>query len=184
MTREEEEEKLQQNEERVLTEQELSNSLLQKNYKRAIKLAFVLEQPFKILSIFEQILEEGETASTIQDIVANFSPDQIEFCMQYIREWNTNAKHSLVAQIVLKSLLSYYPPNVFETNPKAKELLEGIIPYTERHFQRIDNLLQKSFLVDYVLQRMKFVAENEEQETQEIDTEEERLQKRLKISAE
>lgn len=37
------------------------------------------------------------------------------------------------------------------------QVLEGLIPYTERHFQRLDKLLQRSYLIDYTLQRMNFV---------------------------
>lgn len=35
-----------------------------------------------------------------------------------------------------------------------KELLEGLIPYSERHFTRIDKLVQESYMLDYVLGEM------------------------------
>lgn len=34
------------------------------------------------------------------------------------------------------------------------ELLEGLIPYSQRHFTRIDRLVRSSFLLDYTLTRM------------------------------
>nr|ODO02585.1 U3 small nucleolar RNA-associated protein 13 [Cryptococcus depauperatus CBS 7855] len=35
-----------------------------------------------------------------------------------------------------------------------KELLEGLIPYSERHFNRVDKLVQESYMLDYVLSEM------------------------------
>jgi hypothetical protein len=38
-------------------------------------------------------------------------------------------------------------------------MLEAMIPYTERHFARLDKLIQKSFLLDYTLQRMTLLMD-------------------------
>ncbi|WVO19648.1 uncharacterized protein IAS62_000938 [Cryptococcus decagattii] len=35
-----------------------------------------------------------------------------------------------------------------------KDLLEGLIPYSERHFNRVDKLVQESYMLDYVLGEM------------------------------
>lgn len=45
-----------------------------------------------------------------------------------------------------------------------KKTLEGLIPYTERHFLRLDKYLQKSFLLDYTLQKMKKLQSFEPEE--------------------
>jgi U3 small nucleolar RNA-associated protein 13 len=34
------------------------------------------------------------------------------------------------------------------------ELLEGLIPYSQRHFSRVDRLVRSTFLLDYTLTRM------------------------------
>jgi U3 small nucleolar RNA-associated protein 13 len=34
------------------------------------------------------------------------------------------------------------------------ELLEGLIPYSQRHFSRVDRLVGSTFLLDYTLTRM------------------------------
>jgi U3 small nucleolar RNA-associated protein 13 len=91
----------------------------------------------------------------MKEIFAGFSQPQMETFLSYVRDWNTNAKHSSVAQRVLKQLFSQFAPSFFEQIPTIKSLMEGIIPYTERHFQRLDRLLQRSFLLDYTLQRME-----------------------------
>lgn len=38
------------------------------------------------------------------------------------------------------------------------------MPYTERHFQRTEKLLQKTFLMDYLLQRMTSIETVQAQE--------------------
>ena len=39
-------------------------------------------------------------------------------------------------------------------------MLQSSIPYTERHFQRIDRLIQRSFILDYTLQSMQLQADD------------------------
>lgn len=36
----------------------------------------------------------------------------------------------------------------------AKELVDALIPYTERHLARMERLVQESYVVDYVLAEM------------------------------
>lgn len=35
-----------------------------------------------------------------------------------------------------------------------RELLDGLIPYSERHFQRVERLVQDSYVLDYVVGEM------------------------------
>jgi len=155
-TTEDEQVLLQANESRILQEQELSNSLAHKNYRKALEIAFALEQPRRIFLIFEELLSQNnhEQDAIVSDLVSAFSKERLETCFRYISTWNTNAKHSLVAQKVLKTILSCFPPSKLEEVPRVKELLEGILPYSDRHFQRIDKLIQKSFIIDFTLQKI------------------------------
>lgn len=41
--------------------------------------------------------------------------------------------------------------------PGLRELIEGILPYTERHFSRIDRLFRSTFLLDYTLSSMSIL---------------------------
>ncbi len=40
------------------------------------------------------------------------------------------------------------------------QLLQSSLPYTERHFQRLDRLIQRSFILDYTLQSMQLQADD------------------------
>lgn len=40
--------------------------------------------------------------------------------------------------------------------------MQALIPYTDRHFQRLDQLLQKSCIIDFTLQRMNLLTPQED----------------------
>ena len=62
--------------------------------------------------------------------------------LQYASKWNTNARHCLVAQSVLSVILRWQTPEKIMELEDVKTLLEGLIPYTERHYQRMARLQQ------------------------------------------
>ncbi|KAL6073157.1 U3 small nucleolar RNA-associated protein 13 [Balamuthia mandrillaris] len=158
-TSEEEEKKAQEQEQKILQQQELSNSLRHKNWRKAVSIAFKLNMPYKLLNIFEQIMTEEENSeATINELIGSFSAEDLGKCLSFVRDWNTNARHCMAAQKVLQTVFSRYPAATLRDLPNMKELLEGLIPYTERHFQRYDKLLQKSFIVDYTLQAMTLLT--------------------------
>jgi len=166
---------------RVAKEQTLVNALRKKNYKKAITLALELEQPRRLLNIFSDLLRPHSVASKpsksskksknevlevnsddedeevvkgeeiIIEVVKAMDKEKLAACLRYIRDWNTNAKHSLLAQQVLGCIVRVYPPATLKQLPGIKELLESLVSYTQRHVSRLDKLIQKSFLLDYTL---------------------------------
>jgi U3 small nucleolar RNA-associated protein 13 len=79
-----------------------------------------LEKPARILQILETIITESD--SQLRPIVADFTYDQVEKCLLYIRDWNTNAKHSLVAQRALNEILSQFSAESLGKLPRIKEV--------------------------------------------------------------
>ncbi|KAG9304393.1 hypothetical protein G9A89_019955 [Geosiphon pyriformis] len=160
-TIEEMEEQLKEEEELILREQDLSNFLLQKDYKNAITLAMTLKQPFRLLKLFSEVLASrppGDKSITgaiaIDNIIASLDDEQLKQLLGYIRDWNTNAKHLRTAQTILNTILNFYPAAKLSKIKGIKEILDGLIPYSERHFQRLDSLITDSFILDYTLQAM------------------------------
>ena len=47
--------------------------------------------------------------------------------------------------------------------PGLHGVLEGLVPYTQRHFNRADRLLRSTYLVDYVLGVMNVLTPEEEE---------------------
>lgn len=119
----EEEQKHIQTQDRMLKEQDLMNSIYSKNYKKAINLAFALEQPFRLLTTFESALADG-AETVVDDVISNFSKPQLETFLKYVREWNTTAKHSGVSQVILKKLFTTFPPSAFESLTDIKQVCQ------------------------------------------------------------
>jgi U3 small nucleolar RNA-associated protein 13 len=62
----------------------------------------------------------------------------------FIRDWNTGAKHSEIAQMVLNAVLNQVAFDRILGLGKAKEIIESLAPYTDRHYARSKQLLISS----------------------------------------
>ena len=114
--------------------------------------------------------------------------------LSFVRDWNTQAKTSAIAQTILYAVVkvrsaeemiqSFKDSSVEKriessldeeesTKPGSngtalKEMVDALIPYSERHMSRLDRLLQESYVVDYILGEMDngmFGAEISEDES-------------------
>ncbi|KAF9110873.1 U3 small nucleolar RNA-associated protein 13 [Mortierella sp. AM989] len=158
-------EKKQAQADQVLKEQELSNYLQRKDWKNAITLALSLEQPFRLLQLFNQILRdrpEHDTSVTglaaVDKVLKGLSLDQIAKLLGYVRDWNTHAKNMRPAQTVLHAILRQRKVQEMIEVPGIKDLLDGLLPYSERHFQRVEALSVRSYVVDYTVQAMDMMT--------------------------
>jgi U3 small nucleolar RNA-associated protein 13 len=155
----------QDRERRLVAEQDLSNFLMRKDYRSAIVLAMKLNQPGRLASIFMDLLNGAGIVSDptlpfggehgIEDILARMNDAQLEQLLGYIRDWNTNAKFARVAQTVLHVLLRRVAPERLLQLATIKEVLDALLPYSERHYARVDALLTNSWLVEYTLDQME-----------------------------
>uniref|UniRef100_A0A7N9ATK4 Transducin beta like 3 n=1 Tax=Mastacembelus armatus TaxID=205130 RepID=A0A7N9ATK4_9TELE len=86
---------------------------------------------------------------------SNITVWMVKSLLRYCVVWNTNARNCLDAQAVLQVLLTHLPPEELLQYQGARTHLEGLIPYTERHMQRIGRLLQASMFLNYMWQKMR-----------------------------
>lgn len=163
----------------VLKEQELSNYLARKDWKNAITLALSLEQPFRLLQLFNQIQQdrpEHDTSVTgleaVDKVLLGLSPDQIAKLLGYVRDWNTHAKNMRAAQTVLNAILRQRKVQEMIEIPGIKDLLDGLLPYSDRHFQRVEALSVRSYVVDYTVQAMDLISLVGGMDDMEMDDEE------------
>ena len=168
------EEKRHVQEQRLLQQQELANYLARKEYKRAIVLALTLNQPFCLLNLLRDIeTSRSQSAadtstggsisgsSAVDAVFAQLDLTQVEQCLRYLRDWNTNVRNSRIAQMVLSILLRSFQLDALLSLPTFKELLQALLPYTERHYQRLQQLLTDACLVDYTLLAMDPLTQSE-----------------------
>ncbi|XP_031561382.1 transducin beta-like protein 3 isoform X2 [Actinia tenebrosa] len=155
VTLEEQQQAHEESEKTILMEQELSNLLYDKKYIDAVGLAITLDQPWRVLKIFKDMLLSQEGREQLEHTIKALREDQIDAVVRYIVDWNTNAKNTHTSQTVLSIILKSKSPYDLMERPNIKETIEAILPYTERHMRRMNRLLQQSEFLEYTWQRMK-----------------------------
>ena len=189
------------------SEQDFTNYLAIKDYRRAIQLALAMSQPGRLLSLFTSVLSASHTQSDnangaeeingtapksysgskeIDQVIRTLSGLDLTRLLKHVRDWNANARTSSVAQAVLNTILKLKTPEEIlaafdstvapsiepdgemnggedgegmkrkkaRTEVGLRDLLDGLIPYSERHFGRLGRLIQDSYVLDYVVGEM------------------------------
>ena len=136
-------------EKQILMEQDLANVMRDKNYVRALQLAIELQQPRRALGIIREL--RGETTDTrgLASVLTALDDDQLAAVLRFVRDWNTNSKHAAVAQQVLNVIARAIPAARLLGSPDIKALLEALLSYTDRHFQRAVGIVEQTYLIDY-----------------------------------
>jgi len=113
---------------------------------------------------------------SVDEVLRSLSGPDLALLLRYARDWNSNAKTSSVAQNVLYAIVKLRsvedvvtafgnessggpspdsaPQKQSSGMTALKELIDGWIPYTERHLSRLNRLIQESFVLDYILSEM------------------------------
>ncbi|KAM4025964.1 transducin beta-like protein 3 [Anomaloglossus baeobatrachus] len=139
----------------ILQQQELSNLLHEKRFLKALGLAISLDQPHTVLRVIKAILLEPQGKDDLEKNILRLRQDQKESILRYCSVWNTNSRNCHEAQCVLNILLLHETPEDLLQYGGIRGSVEALIPYTERHMQRMGRLLQASMFVDFMWQHMK-----------------------------
>ncbi|KAK4228775.1 WD40-repeat-containing domain protein [Podospora fimiseda] len=157
----------------VEQEQELENYIHIGAYRDAIVLALQLNHPGRLLSLFTNVVtspnqEVGSLTGlkAVDQVLGSLSDEQLFLLLLRLRDWNTNARTAPIAQRILGALVKSYPARKFsELSVKGargqkslKEVLNALRVYTERHYKRMEELVDESYLVEYTLQEMDSIA--------------------------
>ncbi|EGD96710.1 small nucleolar ribonucleoprotein complex subunit [Trichophyton tonsurans CBS 112818] len=167
--------------ERIEQDQQLQNYIHAGAYREAIILALRLNHPGRLLSLFTTAIDTNEdtaerepdnlTGNADIDAVLKTLDDELLYILLIrLRDWNTNARTARVSQRILYALFRSYPSstfieladrkNVLPNDGKSgksvamKDILEALAAYTERHYRRIEELVDESYLVEWVLGEM------------------------------
>ncbi|KAK0578329.1 hypothetical protein LWI29_008698 [Acer saccharum] len=154
------EEAFRKEEEGVLKGQELENAVTDADYTKAIQIAFELRRPHKLFELFARLCRKRKAEQQIENALHGLGKEDFRQLFEYVREWNTKPKLCHVAQAVLFRLFNILPPTEIIEIKGIAELVEGLIPYSQRHFSRIDRLVRSTFLLDYTLTGMSVIEPN------------------------
>ncbi|KAL8789871.1 MAG: hypothetical protein Q9213_000939 [Squamulea squamosa] len=153
--------------ERVEQEQQLLNHMHNGSYREAIVLALTLHHPARLLSLFQGVVdrspaEEGSLSGlkAVDEVLMHLSDEQLLELLRRLRDWNTNARTAVVAQRVLNVIVRSYPAAKLAglRGRGWKEVVDGLRAYTERHYKRMTELIDESYLVEYTLREMEEVG--------------------------
>jgi len=138
----------------LLMEQDLANMLLRKDFKNALLLALHLQQPFRLFALLNEHtrgLSFVEAQTRMRALFDTLPADKLDRILVYIRDWNTSFKRAALAQIVLNVLLRM--PARTEL-PSLQETCKALLPYSQRHYDHVQELASSAYLVDFVLHHM------------------------------
>lgn len=160
--------------ERVEQDQKLQNYMHGGNWREAITLALQLNQPGRLLSLFKGVVEAEEQAKdsltgnvAVDEVLRSLADEQILTLLLRVRDWNTNARTAPVAQKILWALMRSYPATRLsslkviggaQARSSVREVMDALGAYTDRHYKRMDELVDESYLLDFTLREMDEVV--------------------------
>lgn len=136
----------------ILEEQKLTNLLKANDLFQALKIALELERPLQVLKIVEGILKKDKRK--LQITIRELPLPSKEVLLRSAAKWNTNSKNAEAAQTVIHAIMDEMGMQDLQSM-NLLPFLEGIIPYTERHFTRLTEHLKDVHLLTYTINRMK-----------------------------
>ena len=151
---------LEKQKQKVEQEQSLQNFLRNGDWINAFLLAMQLDHPMRLYNVLNQSLKLNDGQGDfifneeLDGAIGMLEDDQILRLMKRCRDWNTNAKSHLIANKVIKCITKSYNISKLSEIPGIISVINSIIPYTQRHYSRVDNLVEQSYILDYSLIEM------------------------------
>ena len=160
----------------LVEQEQVQNYIHAGSYHQAITLALQLNHPGRLLALFSTVVattppEAGSLCGVkaVDEVLASLAPEQLYKLILRIRDWNTNARTAPVAQRLLWTLVKSYPSSVFtELRPSGgnkdvggggvKEVIDALKSYTERHYRRLGELMDESYVMEYTLREMDEIS--------------------------
>ncbi|KAK2801273.1 hypothetical protein FQN49_008911, partial [Arthroderma sp. PD_2] len=166
---------------RIEQDQQLQNYIHAGAYREAITLALRLNHPGRLLSLLTSAIDANDDAAErgpgdltgnpeIDIVLKSLDHELLYILLLRLRDWNTNARTARVSQRILYALFRSYPSSTFielagrknalpaegkpEKSAAMKDILDALAAYTERHYRRVEELVDESYLVEWVLGEM------------------------------
>ncbi|KPM05364.1 WD domain containing protein 20 [Sarcoptes scabiei] len=138
-------------EEMIENEQTIQNLFNQKRWTKALCL--------KILN--EMLLESSGDIDCLIKELSQLRKDQLLNLLEYATHWNSNSKHWIIAHCIIKTIFKQFNPDELLDCNEFKTKIEKILPYSERHRNRIDKLRQSITFADFIYEQMKLPDKNQ-----------------------
>ncbi|CAH1394841.1 unnamed protein product [Nezara viridula] len=150
VTEEKQLEEAKRRQENALKEQELFNLMESEDFLSALKLALTLDRPATVLNIIKSVMKRGNEG--LSQTILLLDQEEKQTILKCASHWNMNSKTSYAAQYLVSVLLDEIA--LGKLKPPTS-LIESMIPYTEKHFNRLTQLMQDLYLLAYTKTVMK-----------------------------
>lgn len=118
-------------------------------------------------------------SAAVDEVFKSLQSQELATLLTFVRDWNTSVRTSTIAQTTLHAILRYHSADkiiaAFEqTKPRESttnlrkgaadlgNVIESILPYTQRHYDRAQRILTESAMLEYTLASMDTVLGPEE----------------------
>ncbi len=171
-TQQVEDEKRAKEAESILLDQKLANHLRYKEYGKALEISIQANKPLQALKVINAIIEndlqqgKGNGLLSLQQHVKTWDMERVGQVLKFCRDWNTRARNAGVAMLLVQAILTTITVEKLSSTPGIPELMAGIAPYAERHFERLDRLYTSTYLLDLTLSNMGELDPSEDMDTE------------------
>ncbi|ABN66819.2 predicted protein [Scheffersomyces stipitis CBS 6054] len=155
----------QQDKFKVEQEQNLSNYISNRDWPNAFLLALTLDHSMRLYNVVKSCIEANEDPNSaigsepLEETIIQLSDEQLLKLFKKVRDWNTNFKFFEISQKLISVLMSNIETERLIEIPGLMKIIEALIPYNERHYNRIDDLIEQSYILDYAVEEMnKLIA--------------------------
>lgn len=145
---------------KVEQNQQLSNFMGSKDWANAFLLALTLDHPMRLYTVVKNCIELNEDTDSaigshsLEKVVVTLDDDQLIRLLKKVRDWNVNFKFFEISQKLLGVIMSGVSVQRLSDLPGVMKIIDAIVPYNERHYARIDDLIEQSYILDYAVEEM------------------------------
>lgn len=145
---------------KVEQEQSLSNFMKNQDWSNAFLLALTLNHSMRLYHVIKSCIEANVDedlpigSRELEFTICQLNNDQLITLFKKIRDWNVNFKFFEISQSLLNVILHSFGIDKLIEIPGVMKIVESIIPYNERHYSRLDDLIEETYVLDYTVEQM------------------------------
>ena len=143
----------------------MSNYIKNKDWSNAFLLALTLDHSMRLYNVIKSSIETNEDKDSIigsfslENTISLLDDGQLVKLFKKIRDWNVNFKFFEISQKLLNVVLNNFAVDKLTEVSGLMKIMESIIPYNERHYNRIEEMVEQTYVLDYTVEQMnKLIA--------------------------
>ncbi|KAI5956217.1 utp13 [Candida jiufengensis] len=145
---------------KIEQEQELSNNIKNNQWSKAFLLALTLNHSMRLYNVLQSCISLNQDPLSkigsfeLENTLSKLTNEQLLLLFKKIRDWNINFKFFEISQILISVILSKFPISKLIEIPGLIKIIDSILPYNERHYNRIDDIIENTYILDYTVEQM------------------------------